>query len=387
MRQSPAPKKIAILMDHDIGYCRRVMSGILRFAAEHGGWQFRDGPADGRLLAPLARWQPEGIIAHLFDRHLAGGLARIDCPVVSTTDTLSQSTVPLVDVDNREVGREAARYFTQRGFRNFGYYGSRSARFSQEREAGFRSELKKLEFSCDSFHAEYLPRPPIEEIWQPASGRLDTWLRTLPKPVAVFCSNDLPARRIAEACSRCEIPVPDELVILGVDNDESECRLATPALSSIDTPSERIGYQAAEMLAALMKGRKLRRKNVRFPPLHIVARASTDRWVSSHPVIHRALDYINREVKTRVSVIKVAAATGVSRRKLERLFQSELRCTVLAVIHDSKTALAKQLLSQSDYRIAEIAEITGFTDLKRLNTVFKKATGMSPSYYRKIAKI
>ncbi|MFV1995838.1 MAG: XylR family transcriptional regulator, partial [Verrucomicrobiales bacterium] len=232
-------KRVAVLMSLDLGYCRRVMSGILRYATEGGGWEFRDGPPDGDLLAALARWEPDGIIVHLFDRHLAGGLERIDCPVVNTTDTLQPLDLPLVDVDNREVGREAAHYFVRRGFRHFAYFGSRRARFSEEREAGYREVLEESGYELVSHHAEFLPKLPPAEIWSPSSSRLENWLRDLSKPVAIFCSNDLPARRIAEACARGGLRVPDEVAILGVDNDESECRLAYPALSSVDTPSEK----------------------------------------------------------------------------------------------------------------------------------------------------
>ena len=378
-------KRVAILMNHDIGYCRRVMSGILRFSAEHGGWQFRDGPADGALLPALARWRPDGIIAHLFDRHLAGGLERIDCPVVSTTDTLLQLAVPLVDVDNRAVGVEAARYLTRKGFRHFGYYGSKTARYSIDREAGFRSELRKVGLRCEMFQAEFLPKPPVEEIWQPSSRRLDRWLRDLSKPVAIFCSNDLPARRIAEACSRCGLRVPGDVAILGVDNDESECRLASPPLSSVDTPSERIGYEAAQLLAQLMAGKKPRRKNLRLQPRHVVSRASTDRWATDNDTVARALDYIRENsAKPGLNVTEVVKVAGVSRRSLERLFRQELRCTVLTVIHDAKLTRVKELLLQTDYRIAEIADRAGFPDTKRLSTAFKEATGLTPREYRKV---
>ncbi|MFV1994575.1 MAG: helix-turn-helix domain-containing protein, partial [Verrucomicrobiales bacterium] len=185
------------------------------------------------------------------------------------------------------------------------------------------------------------------------------------------------------ACARGGLGVPDEVAIPGVDNDESECGVAYPALSSVDTPSEKIGYQAARMLASLMEGRGVREERVFLPPLHIVTRSSTDRWASKDPFVRRALDFVRDEAGKRIQVEMVAKAAGVSRRQLERLFKRELRRTVLAVIHESKTALAKEMLAQTDYRVSEVAERSGFADAKRLNAIFKKSTGMSPREFRK----
>ncbi|MEM8954374.1 MAG: XylR family transcriptional regulator [Verrucomicrobiota bacterium] len=379
-------RRVAVLMGQELGYCRRVLSGILRFAGEAGDWEFRDGPPDAALLPGLLRWKPDGIIAQLYDRHLAGGLSRVGCPVVSTTDTLPGSGVPLVDVDSVEVGREAARYLLRRGFRSFAYYGSRRALYSRSREAGFREVLGPSGYDCETLHAEFLPMPPAAEIWRPSSERLESWLCGLSKPVGVFCSNDLPARRVAEACGRGGLGVPDEVAILGVDNDESECRLSFPPLSSVDTPAERIGYEAARVLAERMEVGGDPGEALYFPPLHVVTRASTDRWAAVDETVREALGVIERKAVRGAQVNDVARAVGVSRRQLERRFRSELRASVLEVIQHAKVDRAKELLAASDYRVAEIAERVGFGDAKRLGVVFKKATRMTPREYRKVMR-
>ncbi len=372
-------------MGQEIGYCRRVLFGILRFAnqQEQCAWQFRDGPPDPELLPALSRWRPDGVIAHLYDRHLAGGLERMGCPVVSTTDTLNSPQFPLVDVDNRQVGRDAARYLMTRGFKHFAYLGSRSARFSVARWDGFCESLAEAGRTADSFSIEFLPKPPLAELWRPASGRLENWLEGLSKPVAVFCSNDLPARRVAEACLARGLRVPDEVAILGVDNDVSECRLANPHLSSIDTPSEKIGYEAARMLAEIMEGRTPPNREIFVVPLPVVTRASTDRFATAEPTVKAALELIQEKASTGIQVDDVSRAVGISRRQLERRFRAELDRTILAVIHESKVDRAKLLLLESELPIAEIAERTGFADAKRFNVVFKKQTEMSPRDYRK----
>ncbi|MEM1295505.1 MAG: substrate-binding domain-containing protein [Verrucomicrobiota bacterium] len=383
MRQISPNQRVAVLLSQDLGYCRRVLSGVLRFAGERRDWHFRDGPPDTELLPALAKWRPHGIIVHLHDRHLAGGLARIGCPVVSTTDTLTAFDLPLVDVDNSEVGRDAARYFLQRGFRNFAYFGSQTARFSQNREQGFQEVLAEAGHVVHSHHAEFLPKPPSGDPWRSLGRRVDEWLAGLPNPIAIFCSNDLPARRIAEACERGGLAVPDEIALLGVDNDSSECRLASPHLSSIDTPAENIGYEAARMLADLMDGRTLPLRRMMLPPLFVATRSSTDRWACSHPTVTKALDYIRDECARAVNVSDVASRVGVSRRQLERLFRQELSRSVLTAIQDAKVALARELIASTNLRIAEIAERSGFGNPKRLHAVFRKQIGFSPAEFRR----
>lgn len=338
------------------------------------------------MLPALAKWRPHGIIVHLHDRHLAGGLARIGCPVVSTTDTLRSFELPLVDVDNHEVGREAARYFLRRGFRNFAYFGSKTAGFSQNRELGFRETLAESGFELQSHHAEFLPKPPSGDPWRPVGRGVEEWLRSLPKPVAIFCSNDLPARRIAEACERGGLTVPDEIALLGVDNDSSECRLASPHLSSIDTPAEQIGYEAAKLLGDLIDGEMPLRRKLLLPPLYVATRSSTDRWACAHPTVTKALDHIRDESANGIMVEDVALHAGVSRRQLERLFRQELNRSVLTVIHEAKIALARELIVSTDLRIAEIAERSGFANPKRLHAVFRAQTGASPAEFRRRTK-
>ncbi|MEM9481065.1 MAG: XylR family transcriptional regulator [Verrucomicrobiota bacterium] len=375
--------RVAILLGQDLGFCRRVTSGILKFAGQKGDWEFRDAAPDAALLPALGRWNPDGIIAHLFDPHLAAGLSRLGCPVVSTTDTINTPDWPVVDVDNKEVGREAARYLMRRGYRNFAYFGSGTAVFSKDRKSGFESELAASNFAVHSLQAEFLPKPPAADIWRSTGQRLDQWLESLPRPVAIFCSNDIPARRIAEACRRVQLAIPNEVAILGVDNDSSECRLSSPSLSSIDTPAEQIGHEAAAILSALMKKKNPPKPSVFLPPLHVVTRASTDGWNCAHPVVVSALNYIEENTPRGLRVDAVAKHVAVSRRKLERLFRSEIQRSVLTVIREARFALSKELLATTELRISDVATRSGFPDSRRMHAAYRESTGMTPGEWRK----
>ncbi|YCM42650.1 XylR family transcriptional regulator [Verrucomicrobiaceae bacterium 227] len=382
LRQVDPKRRIAVLLNHELGFCRRVMSGILRFAEERPGWMFRDGPPDVALLNALQSWKPDGIIAHLYEGQFAAGLERIGCPVVSTTATLDRDDLPVVDVDHLETGREAGRYFLGRGFRSFAYYGSRTARFSRDREEGFREMVSGGGFAVNSLHADFLPKPSAAEIWRASGGRVESWLRKLEKPVAVFCSNDLPARRIAEVCAQLGLQVPAEVAILGVDNDTSECRLAYPQLSSIDTPAEQVGYRAAEMLSELMAGRTPGETRIFLPPGYLVTRASTDRWACEDVVVRRAMGFIREAVAEGIRVEAVARKAGVSRRQLERLFRKELRRSVLSAIHEARIEVARELLTTTKLPVSVVGERAGFRDSRRFGAVFRKLRGLSPRDFR-----
>ncbi|MBC2602159.1 hypothetical protein [Puniceicoccus vermicola] len=138
------PKRVALLLGQDLGYSRRVLSGVLGYSESHRlDWIYHNAPPDIRILPALERWRPHGVVVHLADRTLAEGLSRLSVPMISVTNTIEDATIPFVDVDSEAVGRMAAEYFLGRGFRSFAYFGSRRVSFSQNREKGFRTVLEK----------------------------------------------------------------------------------------------------------------------------------------------------------------------------------------------------------------------------------------------------
>jgi LacI family transcriptional regulator len=231
-------KRIALLMGQDVGYCRGVLRGVHSYAIQKSkAWVFHDSPPDTYAIGPLREWRPHGIIAHLFDRKIARKVLALRKPLVNTTNTLTDLGVPLVDVDHRRAGRLAAEHFLERGFKHFGYFGSAWTGFSKGREQGFREALAEAGFDLSSCYVEYLPRPPLDSSWKKIDRQIHRWLLALPKPAAVLASNDVPARALAEVCRQLGIGVPDDVALLGVDNDELECLLSHPPLSSIVNPA------------------------------------------------------------------------------------------------------------------------------------------------------
>jgi LacI family transcriptional regulator len=379
-------RRIALLVGQDIGYTRDVLRGVQAYGRGQPGWIFRDGPPDPRIITPLREWKPHGIIVHLFDKTLANELIKFRVPIVNTTNTLKDIRVPLVEVDHARIGEAAAEYFLDRGFRHFGYFGSSWTGFSKDREAAFVARLAKKDYRVDSCYAEYMPRPPVAESWKGVDVKVRAWLKALPKPVAILSSNDVPARELAEMCRQLELHIPEQVALLGVDNDDLECHLCTPILSSIDLGSERVGYEAAKLLHAMMDHRVPKQKRISIPPLGIVTRQSTDTLAIRDIDVAAALAFIRNSAHEDIGVESILQAVPLSRRALERKFREQLGRTVLEEIRRVRLDLAKSLLSDTNLPMPAIAARCGFSGARRLAVVFRQIIGVTPSEYRAQAR-
>lgn len=382
MRKLPT-RRIAILLGQDLGHCREVLAGILEYEeARHASWQFRDGPPDRRLLQSLERWKPDGIIGHFFDPSFARTIMQRGVPCVSTTRTLPVPELSTIDVDNLAVGALAADYFLERGFRSFAYFGSEAALFSAERFQGFEQRLRAARQHTVWFKAEFRPQPLVQKYWDHLGKPVDRWLLSLPRCTALFVSNDLPARHLTLACMRLGLSVPDDIAILGVDNDEAECRMAIPSLSSIAIPARRIGYEAARMLDGLLHRGRGRSIQVRLPPVSVIERQSTELFAVEDSVVQKALQFIAGSFTERIDVGKVAKAAGASRRTLETRVRRLLSKSVLGLIQSVKIGQARRLLVETDLSITDVADRAGFSSLRQLEIAFGRSTGQTPKAFR-----
>lgn len=374
-------KRVALILGQDLGYCRAVLRGVQSFANAHESWVFRDAAPGMAVVRALRDWQPAGIIAHLFDPEVAAALRELGKPLVNVTSTLNLD-FPLVEVDHIAIGEMAAEHFLHAGFRNFGYFGSQTAGFSIGREEGFRRRLARAGFTCASKHVEYLPRPSPDLSWSEVDESVQDWLLELPKPVAIMASNDVPARELAEICRITGLHIPEQVALIGVDDDVLECGLACPPLSSIAIPGERVGYEAARMLSSMMAGDPPPQRNVFLPPKGVVVRQSSDIVAVDDPDVSQALRYIRMHGCEQIGVDDVLAATAVSRRKLERQFQRVLQRTIFEEIRRVRIEKAKRLLATTDMPMPAIAAASGFDGARRLSVVFRQVTGQTPTAYR-----
>ena len=376
-------RRIALLLDRGLSFVRGVIQGVRVYAADRPNWVLRDGPPRLDLVSHVREWEPHGIIAGLVLNRVARELVRMGTALVDTAYALPDLEVPTVDVDHTAVGRLAGDYFLERKFGHFGFFGSESAAYSRIQESAFRQRVAEADHAVSSCHAEYLADLTTPTLWRKSARNTQRWLRQLAKPAAVLCCEDAPARYLADICEQIGLKVPEDIALLGLGNDELDCNLSQPALSSIAVPSQRIGYEAAALLDRLMSGKPGPEEPLFLPPLHVVTRHSTDIMAIEDATVQAGLHYIREHAREQISVARLAHDMAVGRRLLERRFRSVLGRSVLEEIYRVRVERAKELLTDTNLPITTVAAESGFPSTRRMDVMFARHTGLSPTLYRR----
>ena len=379
-------KRIALLFDPSLGYCRDVLEGVQRFARQRPGWIFFDAVGTKSALRALREWEPQGMLVHLFERGFAQELAKLNVPTVNTTSTLLDCKFPLIEIDHQKVGRMAAEFFLNRGYERFGFFGSQWAHFSVAREDSFKQCLTEHGFTVSSCYEEFLPRRVDRESWKFVQRKTVNWLQgllTSGGPVAVFVSNDLPARFLSNYCRNLGIRVPQDMALLSVDNDRYECNLASPTLSSVELPSREIGQRAAALLDRMLKGRRAPKSPQWLPPVRIVLRGSTEATAVQDEDVRAFFRWLHDCYDQPGTAEDLCAQIGVGRRTLERKLNNLLGTTIGSEIRRRRLDQAMRLLLESSETVGQIAYRTGYSSPERFAVVFRESLSMTPTEFRK----
>jgi len=370
------------------------LRGILQFVKLHGPWRLyrmEGRPGEQRLLN-LKRWGCTGIITGACDEKEAALLIRANVPIVVAElpppmrePSHPLSTCTCTRFDSYACGRLAAEYFLERHYTRFAFVGEpHEVYWSTEREQGFKDTLAQAGRSCLIYG-----RLSEEEKrdWATEQPQLQAWLRSLPKPIALFAAMDGRGRQVLDACMGADIAVPDELAVLGVDNDELICEATFPTMSSIQANSQQSGYQLAEHLDALMSGKRLRQRVIPTSPTCVVTRRSTDATVIADRQIARALDFIWRNAGHQpIRVSDVIREIGTSRRFAERHFKAAVGRTILDEIRRVRLDRVCTLLAETNLLIGDITRQCGFERESYLARLFKSRFDRSMSAYRADAR-
>jgi LacI family transcriptional regulator len=299
-------------------------------------------------------------------------------PVVNISHSLAQPGFPSVFSNDRRIGELAARHFLERSFACFAFFGASRLEHSKERLAGFRQTVGKSGHTVQVYrnvnHPEF-----YHNLFQ---SPLDQWLRDLPKPCGIFCSDDDLANHLLDYLQFLKIEVPAELAILGVNNQLLTCSMARRSLSSVQINGEEIGRQAAKMLHGLLEGERPEEAVRKVQPLGVQERLSTDINGLSNPLLARALQYIARNANQPVNAQTMADSLGTSRRVLERNFKHHFGHGPYEEILRHRIRRAEQLLRDTDWKVQEIAAACGFNEPSILYTQFQRRNGMSPGKWR-----
>lgn len=372
-RVAPQRKRVVLLVETLFAYGRDLLDGIAEYQQMHSAWAcwfrpwHREHPTD-----PTA-W--DGAIGRFENERQAAMFA--GKPVVNVyASGKTPATVPSVLPDNRECGRRIARELFGRGFRNFAFVGLRDRWFVAERHAGFAEELETLG----------APRPAryeYEAVLHHGEAEFCAWLETLPRPLGLMASHDVVGRAVLELVCSVGIDVPDELAVIGVDNDPQVCSLSFPHLSSLDPNGRTVGLHAAELLSKMMDDPAFEAPLLTVvPPLEIVRRRSSDVFAVDDAVARRALTLIRDHLGDPITVTDIASAAGVSRRALEMRFADALGTTPAAEIRNRRLQWALKLLITTRLDMSAIAEKVGIRNQSTLSILVKRLTGLSPREYR-----
>lgn len=378
----PRSLRIGLVFSHTLAYCRGALRGIKSYADTAPHWTFLPVSAELAAIRTLRSFRPAAVIAHVFSEELAQALSRLKVPVVNVCGVLPEAPLPRVGVDDHRCGALAAEHLLERGLRHFGFVGHRDHAYSLQREAGFRQRIASSGADVTSYYESgRRPFDPMGRLW--AQDRaVQRWAHSLPRPVGIFAANDIWGVQLTEVCLRAGLRVPEEVAILGVDDDDLLCELARPSLSSIALPSQRIGYEAAREVERLLRGAKARSRPLLLPPLGVIARRSTDVLAVDDDDVAAALRFIRQHAHRPIRVIDVLREVPASRRSLERRFRKVLGRSILDEVRRVHLDCARQLLVQTDLPLHAVAERAGFTDGKRFSTVFRQVMGVTPSAYR-----
>lgn len=376
---------VAVCVDQFRSHGRGVMRGIAEYVETFGPWSlFIDPLADSNYPEGRSKnWRGDGILTYIESAARAERLRQRGVPTVELFAYRLDGKLPLVANDDMAIGRIAAEHFLERHFKNFAFSGYINTLWVTRREKGFADAIH------EAGHREpislLIRRPKTLAQWETAQQQLTDWIRALPKPIGLMACSDDHAQRILDACQRANVAVPEEVAVLGVDNDEETCRLSNPPLTSVIDDSRRVGYEGARLLDALMRG-KIKANEAEpifIPPLGIATRRSTDLTAIEDSVVANATRYIRENAWRGLTVPDLLRKFGISKSALYRRFEDSLGRAPHQEILRVQLDWVKNLLLQTEMPLEKIAELSGFSNPNYLNVAFKRELEMTPGEFRR----
>jgi len=384
--------QVALLLETSTEYGRGLLLGIVRYSRLHGPWSLYVAP--GHLEQPLPKaksWSGTGIIARIRSPRMAELIQATGLPFVASS--LDESRSPAegdkfgeIRTNSAAIARLAAAHLVERGLRHFAFCGFVGCAWSARREETFSRFLTDQGFDCHTHRIElsnWMQQPNWIENWEHEQPVLVDWLKSLPKPVGLMACNDICGREVLQACAVAGLRVPDDVAVVGVDNDEMMCELSNPPLSSVALDLEKAGYEAARLLDGLMSGHWSEERVVWVEPTYVVARQSSDVIAQDDASVAFALRFIKNNAAQPIGVQDVVEQVGLSRRTLERRFARAVGHSILSEITQCRLERAKRLLLETDLPSFRVAAASGFGSVKSFNRVFRRAVGVAPKDFRR----
>jgi LacI family transcriptional regulator len=378
-------RSVGVFLEVGRAAMRKVVSGVMTFAHQRGNWNvcLPESRSSSSLECMLAgRW--DGVIVGFDDPHGAE-LLRLAVPLVGVGGGYGwfrpDMKIPYVGTDNTAVARLAADHLLERGFVHFAYCGYSPTPVngcSQKRAEAFQEAILRAGHSCAVHNAPNT----ASDTWERLCGELAQWLIGLPRPLGLMTCNDSRALQILEACRVAGLRVPEDVAVVGVDNEEAVCPFTDPPLTSVDQGAQQTGYEAALLLDQWMDGQPVAPGKRSVSPVGIVARGSTEILAAGDSDVAAALQFIREHACEPIALDDVGRVTGSTSATLRRRFKAVLGRTVHDEIQRVRIERAKRLLVSTDGTFRQIARQCGFCSVQHMSRRLRQATGHTPGQYR-----
>ncbi len=381
-------KHVALLIESSRSYGRGLLEGVAAYVRVHGRWSLRhqEMSIDANPPGWLHDWKGDGILARIETDRMVETIRDLGIPTVDLRCWKKIDGVPRIDTDNEATVRLAVDHLRDRGLRRFAFCGFAGADYSVQRLTFLRKYLDTLGFELEAYESKG-PRK-LTTMGAELKGMLDeagvtAWLHELEKPVGLLASNDIRARQVLQCCQDAGIGVPDDVAVVGVDNDDVICSLCYPNLTSIEPDAQKIGHEAASLLDGMMDGADPPADTILIPPKRVIVRGSTDVVAIEDRTTAAAYRYLREHACEGISVEDVVQSVPLARRSLERRMRKHFGRTPAELIAEIRLARIKQLLEETDFPLKKIAALTGFSHDEHMAVFFRRQMGEPPGQYRK----
>ena len=383
------PLNILVIIETSRSYGRQLLRGIAQYALVNGPWQIeRQAPFYLQQFHAMGKFPLEQVMKAdgVIMREQANIAPLIDSgiPVVLASYLSSDFKVPTIRTDDQQISTTAAKYYLERGFKNFAFVGYDGMFWSDNRKAAFAEALKDKNIRVELYQQ---PKQKIKRAWEQERITLSQWLKALPKPVAIMTCNDDRAVQVLESCCLEEIAVPEEVSILGVDNDEFVCTLPHPSLSSINLSVAIAGFEAASVLHRMILGEKVDSNIIPVQVNNVVTRQSSDLLAIEDQSVAQAVKFIREHVREPIQVEDVLDHIAISRRSLYDKFKRSMNCSVHKYIKKTRIDHIEDLLVGTEMTISQIAYHMGFRSDEHIASYFRSVKGFNPRVFRNSRKL
>jgi LacI family transcriptional regulator len=372
-------KRIVLLVETSREFGRQLIIGIARYARLNGPWSFYKEPIGLKSSIPhLTTWKPDGIIMR--DSLITKELLKLKIPtVLAIHSSCYPKKLPVIRTDSQSVAKMASDHLIEKGFKSIAFCGFDDYDWSNERKSFFCRFNREAGYET---HVYVPPKSMKTHDWEKEQRHVSGWIKTLPKPVGILACNDDRGQHILEVCKLIDLKVPDDVAVVGVDNDPMICEIGDPPLTSIALNVESSGYEAAKLLDQLINGKKMYGQKIMVSASHLVQRQSSDILAVNDIEVVSAIRFIKENAKNKILVKDVVQTTGISRRTLEQRFRKTIHRSIYEEIRKVRVEWISKLLIETDLPISHITALYNFTDVEHISRYFKKEKGIGLRQFR-----